>query len=157
MSYFEKNGRLIFNVLFTTFSSLVFIANFFVINHRMNTALYFLNIMSLILATVMILIYPNWLYNKYKGVFLGLLNSLAINVFSILVHIVPVYLFRVRQSWQELLEFNTIYDSAFILLLYYVLFEDQLSEIYPLNKYQLITMCSIYYLLPAVALSFMKP
>jgi hypothetical protein len=145
-SYLEKNGKSIFNIVFTTFSSIVLITNFFLFTHRINTALYFSNILSLVLATIMIMMYPNWLYEKYKNVFLDLLNSYGINICAILMHILPVYLFRNRQTLSELLEFNTIYDSAFMLLIYYVLFQDHVHTIYPLTKYELIAMCAIYFI-----------
>jgi hypothetical protein len=145
-SYLEKNGTAIFNITFTTFSSLVLIANFFIFTHRINTALYFSNILSLVLATIMIMMYPNWLYDKYKDLYYGLLNNYGMNIYAILYHIIPVYLFRNRQKFSELLEFNTIYDSAFMLMLYYILFQDHLHNIYPLTKYQLITMCMAYFM-----------
>lgn len=142
----EKNIHSLIKIAFTTFSSLSFIANCFLITHRINTALYFSNVMSLILATVMIIIYPDFLYDKYSDLFLGYFNKTAINITGILVHIIPVYLFRNRQRFDELLKLNTIMDSALLLFVYYLLFRQHLYAVYPLSEYELMFMSICYYL-----------
>jgi hypothetical protein len=144
--YFKKNGQSFINVSIT-FSSIVFLANFVLWNHRINTALYFSNVFSLVLSTVMMVMYPNFLYDKYKDVFFGKFNRYAMNAQGLFIHLIPVYLFRNRQTWSELLEFSTIYDASFMLLAYYFIFQHYLTEIYPTTQRELKMMGVIYILL----------
>ena len=78
-------------------------------------------------------------------------GSYSINLIAIFVHIVPVYLFRNRQKVSELLEFNTIYDSTFLLLFYFLIFHKHLHNIYPLSNSQLIGLSAFYLCCAAAA------
>ena len=85
--YIKKNGQSFINVSIT-FSSIVFLANFVLWNHRINTALYFSNVFSLVLSTVMMVMYPNFLYDKYKDVFFGKFNRYAMNAQGLFIHLI---------------------------------------------------------------------
>jgi len=145
-SYIKKNGQSFIHVSIT-FSTIVFAANFILWNHRINTALYFSNVFSLVLSTVMMVMYPNFLYDKYKDVFFGKFTPVMMNAQGLFIHLIPVYLFRNRQNWSELLEFRTIYDASFMLLAYYFIFQHYLTEIYPTTTTELKMMGVIYILL----------
>ena len=145
-SYIKKNGQSFINVSIT-FSAIVFAANFILWNHRINTALYFSNVFSLVLSTVMMVMYPNFLYDKYKDVFFGKFTPVMMNAQGVFIHLIPVYLFRNRQTLHELLDFRTIYDASFMLLAYYFIFQHYLTEIYPTTTTELKVLGVIYILL----------
>lgn len=146
ISLIEKNSKSLFNIIFTTFSSITFLLNFFLITHEVNTTLYFCNVMSLVIATSMIIKYPDFVFNNYKDLFLGYLDKPIMNILAILVHVLPVYLFNDRQNLSELLESKIIFDSAMLLLIYYIIFRSRLYKIYPASEEELFYMSIVYFL-----------
>jgi len=144
--YLEKNLHSLKNALLT-FSSLVFFANFIYIDSGINTALYFSNVMSLIVASIMLYYYPEFLFDKYHAVFSGRLNKDALNTIGIFLHILPVYLFKDRQSITDLLDINIILGSGGMLLVWYILFKHLIPEVYPMNETSIFYICFGCYLL----------
>ena len=143
-SLIEKNSQSLFNIIFTTFSSITFLFNFFLINHELNTTLYFCIIMSLVIASSMIIKYPDFIFNNYKDLFLGYLDKTVMNILAIFVHVLPVYLFKDRQNLSELFEPKIIFNSAILLLIYYSIFSNRLYKIYPASEEELFYMSTAY-------------
>jgi len=145
-SLIEKNSQSLFNIIFTTFSSITFLLNFFLITHEINTTLYFCNVMSLVIATFLIIKYPDFIFNNYKDLFLGYLDKTVMNILTIFVHVLPVYLFKDRQNFTELFGPKIIFNSAILLLIYYIIFRSRLYKIYPASEEELFYMSIAYFL-----------
>jgi hypothetical protein len=138
MNYIEKNTQSIINLLLN-FSFIVFIANFFIFNHTINTVLYFSNIMSFFGFSAMIWLHPEFYFNKYQTLFLGNINKYGMNAIGLGLHLTPIYLFKHRQTIAELLDINIIIYSAGLALLYYIIFKSELPEYYPSSESELFT------------------
>lgn len=143
---FIKNAHSLFNIVFLTFSSIVFILNIFLLDHTFNTALYFCNIMSFVIASVIILMYPDFLFDTYKDLFFGYLGKTTINIVGTIAHALPVYLFKDRQNLSELLEPTIIIYSFMFLLTYYIIFKKKLSIVYPASETELYYLAGSYFL-----------
>ena len=122
MNYIEKNAQSIINLLLN-FSFIVFIANFFIFNHTINTVLYFSNLMSFFGFSAMIWLHPEFFLNKYKDLLLGHINKYGMNAIGLTLHLIPIYLFKDRQTISELLDINIIIFSGGLALLYYIIFK----------------------------------
>jgi hypothetical protein len=133
-------------IIFTTFSSITFLLNFFLITHEVNTTLYFCNIMSLVIFTSMIIKYPDFIFDNYKDLFLGYLDKTIMNSLAIFVHLLPVYLFKDRQNLSELLVPKILFNSATLLLIYYIIFRSTFYKIYPASERELFYMSTAYFL-----------
>lgn len=144
---FEKNTLSLFNIVFLTFSSHVFLANIFLINHTINTALYFCNIMSFMIASVIILMYPDFLFDTYKDLFFGYLGKTSMNIVGTVAHILPIYLFKDRQNLIELLEPTIIFYSFVFVLTYYFIFKKNISIVYPASETELFYLTGSYFLI----------
>lgn len=140
----EKNIHSITNATLT-FSSLVFLANFFYINHSFNAALYFSNIMSLVISSIMMYFYPDFLFDKYGDIFLGYFHKYILNGFVFFIHVIPLYLFQTRQTIIDLLDMNIILESATMLLSWYAIFQNLVPEVYPMSESTLFYLCLGYY------------
>jgi len=106
--------------------------------------------MSLVLATVLQLMYPDFLFNKYKDLFFGYLGKTSMNVLCTIVHVLPIYLFKDRQKLKELLDPKIIFYSFLLLLTYYVFFKKKLSAVYPATEIELFYMAVTYFLIFSV-------
>lgn len=149
-SLIEKNNQLIINLLLN-FSFIVFIANLFIFNRTINTTLYFANIMSFFGFSAMIWLHPEFFFNKYKDLFLGNINKYGMNVIGLALHLIPIFLFKDRQTIAELLDINIIIYSAGLVLLYYIIFKNQLLEYYPSSESELFTIIMSFLVLSIIA------
>jgi hypothetical protein len=130
-----------------THSALVAVANIFNFTHEINTVLYFSIVMSFFIFTAIIFINPTTLYKTTKNIFFGYLNADEINALGILLHALPVYLFKDRQSFRELLKPRIIFYSAAVSLLYYIIFRNMLNQLYGVKESTIFILCISYYLL----------
>jgi hypothetical protein len=133
-------------LILISYSVLVSVANILHFTHEINTTLYFSIILAFVIITAMLFIKPTAIYESTKNIFFGHLNVAGVNALTILVHALPIYLFKDRQKLKELLKPNIIFYSACMSLLYYLLFRDILQEIYSINECTIVILCSIYYL-----------
>ena len=122
--------------IFFTFSFLSHILNIFNYNIEVNNALYLSNIISLFGFCIMIFFYPYFFYNNYNY----LLNTdlITFNLICILIHIIPLYLFKSKNKINKNNIDITIYNTSIILLIYYLLFNSILNRIYPFSDTKLI-------------------
>jgi len=122
--------------IFFTFSFLSHILNIFNYNIEVNNALYLSNIISLFGFCIMIFFYPYFFYNNYNY----LLNTdlITFNLICILIHIIPLYLFKSKNKINKNNIDITIYNTSIILLIYYLLFNSILDRIYPFSDTKLI-------------------
>jgi hypothetical protein len=127
-----------YNILFIffSFSFLSHILNIFNYNIEVNNALYLSNIISLFGFCIMIFFYPYFFYNNYNY----LLNTdlITFNLICILIHIIPLYLFKSKNKINKNNIDITIYNTSIILLIYYLLFNSILNRIYPFSDTKLI-------------------
>jgi hypothetical protein len=129
-------------------STLVFILNAFKIHPKVNVALYLLNILSLLGISVITYVDPFFIFNKLN--YLPILENMDVNTFNIcnfIFHIMPVYLFAHRNTFQEVFSLETIRNSIIILIIYFLFFYKNLENIYPLPIHQLILMSISIYIL----------
>ena len=122
--------------IFFTFSFLSHILNIFNYNIEVNNALYLSNIISLFGFCIMIFFNPYFFYNNYNY----LLNTdlITFNLICILIHIIPLYLFKSKNKINKNNIDITIYNTSIILLIYYLLFNSILNRIYPFSDTKLI-------------------
>lgn len=138
-------GSPIFQYFFS-FSNLVFVLNAFIIHPKVNIALYLLNILSFIGILIITYKEPLFIYNKFKIYpFIENMKSNLFNIFNIGYHVIPLYLFSHRNSLKDVFSIENILISSIFVMLYAVLFFNNMKNIYPFNLQQLFIMsCSIY-------------
>jgi len=119
-----------------TFSFLTHFLNIFNYSIDINNALYLSNIISLFGFCIMIFYYPYFFYNNYNY----LLNTdlFTFNLTCILIHIIPLYLFKSKNKINKDNIDITIINTIIFLLIYYLLFNQILSKIYPFSDTNLI-------------------
>ena len=102
-----------------TFSFLTHILNIFNNNIEINNALYLSNIISLFGFCIMIFYYPKFFYNNYNY----LLNTdlITFNLLCILIHVIPLYIFKNKNKINKNNIDITINNTIIILLIYYLL------------------------------------
>jgi len=93
----------------------------------------------------MIYYYPDFAFEKYGDIFLGYFSKYVINGFGIFIHVLPLYLFKNRQSFIDLLDINIILESAGLLLIWYILFQKLVPEVYPMSESSIFYLCFGYY------------
>jgi hypothetical protein len=131
---------------FFSFSILVFVLNAFVIHPKINRALYLLNILSFIGSLIMTYSFPFFLYNKFKIYpFVQNMNIDLFNIINVGYHIIPIYLFSHRNSLKDVFSIENIFISAFFIILYLLLFYNNLKNTYPLHINELFIMTSSIY------------
>lgn len=119
-----------------TFSFLSHILNIFNYSIEINNALYLSNIISLFGFCIMIFYYPHFFYDNYNY----LLNTdlFTFNLTCILIHILPLYLFKSKNKINKNNIDITIINNIIFLLIYYLLFNQILCKIYPFSDTNLI-------------------
>jgi hypothetical protein len=119
-----------------TFSFLTHLLNIFNYSIEINNALYLSNIISLFGFCILIFYYPYFFYNNYNY----LLNTdiFTFNLTCILIHIIPLYLFKSKNKINKNNIEITILNTSIILLIYYLLFNPILGRIYPFSDDKLI-------------------
>jgi hypothetical protein len=119
-----------------TFSFLTHFLNIFNYSIDINNALYLSNIISLFGFCIMIFYYPYFFYNNYNY----LLNTdlFTFNLICILIHIIPLYLFKSKNKINKDNIDITITNTIIILLIYYLIFNQILGKIYPFSDEKLI-------------------
>lgn len=114
-----------------TFSIITLILNAFYYNKRINNALYLSNILSLLGYCIMMFFYPIFYYSKYNYLFH--FKLFWFNIICIGYHILPVWLFTDKNNIDRSNLFTAIFDTLCLLILYYMLFQSQLHNIYPFS------------------------
>jgi len=127
-----KNYNISFIYTFSLLSHILIINNF---NDEINNSLYLSNIISLFGFCIMIYYYPNFFYNKYKN----LLNTnlFIFNLLLTIIHIIPLYIFNYKNKINKDNIDITIIYTTIILLIYYLLFNSKLHDIYPFSHKEL--------------------
>jgi hypothetical protein len=127
------------------FSNIVIALNFFPMTHAVNTALYLTNWFSFV----------GWLWVSLKNPFhaavisrgIPFLNTLPLAILHVLyqlLHILPLYFFRKRQTLKEALSSQSFLIASVLFLSYLVLFpEHVIVEDYEVGKTQLLVMAAV--------------
>jgi hypothetical protein len=109
------------NVL-TFYSNITFFMNLFRINRQVNSALYLSNFLSFVGNFMFMLKTPEHL--KYLVQTIPYLNRLSLGVLHVMnqiYHILPLYLFRHRQTLQEVVSFSSFRIAILLFLAYVIL------------------------------------
>jgi hypothetical protein len=83
--------------------------------------------------------YPKFFYNEYNWIINS--NYITFEIIMILIHIMPIYLFRNKQKINSTNIENIIIHTIIYLILYDLIFHSSL-KLYPLNENELIILVS---------------
>jgi hypothetical protein len=109
------------------FSNLVFVFNCFQITPFINTTLYLGNIGSLLGTLIMLSINPGFPYVTFQNISM---SNAVFNFMLVVLHLIPVYIFRKRQTLRETFAPKTIAAIAVVFLAYFIFAEKKLQALY---------------------------
>jgi hypothetical protein len=107
--------------------------------------------MSFFGFSAMIWLHPEFYLNKYQTLFLGNINKYGMNALGLVLHLIPIYLFKDRQPIAEVLDINIIIYSAGLAVLYYIIFKSRIPEFYPSSESELFTIIMSFLVLSTIA------
>ena len=127
------------------FSNIVIVLNFFPMTHAVNTALYLANWLSFVGWLWVSLKNPLHVATINRGIpFLNTLPLATVHVLYQLLHILPLYFFRNRQTVKETLSTQSFLIVSVLFLSYLVLFpEHVIIEDYEVGKTQFLFMAAV--------------
>ena len=127
------------------FSNIVIVLNCFLMTHAVNTALYLSNWMCFVGWIWVCLKNPLHVVTISRGIpFLNTLPLTAMHLVYQLLHIIPLYFFRKRQTLKEVLSTQSFLIASVLFLSYLVLFpENVIVEDYEVGKTQLLLMATV--------------
>jgi hypothetical protein len=113
-----------------TLSVISFLLNCFTITHRINTALYAMNIFCLLGFSWLLWKNPVFFEKRYGYLTLHLIDARVFHFVAFIFHILPLWIFRNRQSITEIFHYRTFIDAAIMVLAYFAVFHVKLAEMY---------------------------
>lgn len=127
------------------FSNMVIVLNCFPMTHAVNTALYLTNLFCFLGWIWVGLKNPLHVATISRGIpFLNTLPLASQHVLYQLLHIIPLYFFRKRQTLKEVLSPQSFLIASVLFLSYLVLFpEHVIVEDYEVGKTQLLLMATV--------------
>lgn len=133
-------------VMILSFSNIVFFLNFFNISQPVNTILYLCNVTALLATVAMLYMNPTFQYNRAVEIYHFKAHYYLFNLFILLWHVIPVYLFRMRQTLRELVMPNIILGALALWVLYFVCMQKYLHMFYSLSTCQMHAMTTGFFL-----------
>ena len=145
-------------IMALSFSNIVFLLNCFKINHAINAMLYLCNISALLATLAMLYLKPTFQRDRAEDYFHVALPLVAFNAAIIAWHVLPVYLFRRRQTLRELVNPRIIAGAALMWLSYFALMSkknmDWLYSMTPANSAILFATLLVFYFSVHAALNW---
>jgi hypothetical protein len=134
-------------VMLLSFTNIVFFLNFFKLSRPINTVLYLCNLTALLATFALLYMRPFFQYNRAKEVFHFTTHHYVFNLFIILWHVIPVFLFRLRQTLSELFMPDIILGALALWVLYFMLMKQYLYGYYGLSAGQMHAFTAGFFLL----------
>jgi len=110
------------------FSKIVFGLNFFRITPFVNTVLFLGNIGSLLGILVLLMINPTFPFVNFKAWIA--MSQGVFNAILVFMHLLPIYLFRKRQTLREIFEIKSIAAISVAFLVYFILVHNEIPVLY---------------------------
>lgn len=131
-------------VILLSFSNIAIFLNFFKISPDINSMLYLCNVLAF--AATLVMLYLNPLFQYERALerihFAGTVT--VFNLFIIVWHALPVYLFRNRQTLHELFMPKIIVGALAMWLIYFVVMYKYLYLFYSLAPSKMIALAALF-------------
>jgi hypothetical protein len=126
--------------LFTCYSNILIILNFFTFTHVLNTALYLSNWLAFVTNFLLMLTNPQHIAFVVRDVpYVSSLPLYQMHLLNQGYHLIPLYIFRMRQTWAETVSIPSFLIAALLFCCYIVIFPEKfIVDNYGLYKMDLV-------------------